>query len=195
MTLRFTSHVGAEIAGVIDDVARLRITVFRAWPYLYDGDLDYERRYLGRFCASASAIVVTAKVNGQIVGAATGAPMEDHAAEFAAALEGRGMDPRDVFYCAESVLVPEYRGQGAGQGFFDGREAQARALGRKFCLFCAVVRPKDHPMSDPDYRPLDPFWERRGYERLDGMTAAFRWRDVGDTTETPKTLQFWGKSL
>jgi hypothetical protein len=31
---------GPIISSVIDDIARLRIEVFREWPYLYEGDLD-----------------------------------------------------------------------------------------------------------------------------------------------------------
>jgi len=35
---------GGRLAQGLDAVARLRIEVFRAHPYLYDGSLDYERR-------------------------------------------------------------------------------------------------------------------------------------------------------
>ncbi len=44
----------------IDDIARLRIAVFREWPYLYDGDLDYERQYLGRYAQSPGSVCVAA---------------------------------------------------------------------------------------------------------------------------------------
>src|SRR5688500_20163155 len=33
----------AEIAPYLHDVARLRTSVLRAWPYLSDGDTDYDR--------------------------------------------------------------------------------------------------------------------------------------------------------
>ena len=36
----------------VEQVAALRITVFREWPYLYDGSVDYEARYLSAFAAS-----------------------------------------------------------------------------------------------------------------------------------------------
>ncbi|WP_449302542.1 hypothetical protein [Pseudoxanthomonas mexicana] len=32
---------GPEITPWLDDVARLRVAVFRDWPYLYEGDADY----------------------------------------------------------------------------------------------------------------------------------------------------------
>jgi hypothetical protein len=33
----------------------LRIAVFRDWPYLYDGSLEYEREYLARPTATIPA--------------------------------------------------------------------------------------------------------------------------------------------
>ena len=37
---------GPELEPFIDGLGRLRIAVFREYPYLYDGSLDYEREYL-----------------------------------------------------------------------------------------------------------------------------------------------------
>ncbi len=185
---------GAAVAAVLDDLARLRIAVFRDWPYLYDGDLDYERDYL-RAYSSPGAVVVAAYDGDRMIGAATGAPMEDHAEDFAAAFAGRPEPLDEIFYCAESVLLPGYRGQGLGHAFFDGREAQARALGRRYSAFCSVMRPMDHPARPADYRPLDGFWRKRGYAPLPSVIATFDWKDIGEDGSTEKPLQFWMKSL
>lgn len=40
---------GKEIGDALDDLAALRVKVFREWPYLYEGSLDYERNYLRRY--------------------------------------------------------------------------------------------------------------------------------------------------
>lgn len=45
------SLTGPALEAALDDVARLRIAVFRDWPYLYDGTLEYERAYLAT-CAT-----------------------------------------------------------------------------------------------------------------------------------------------
>ncbi|TJZ85174.1 GNAT family N-acetyltransferase [Paracoccus hibiscisoli] len=185
---------GDALADALPDVARLRIDVFRDWPYLYDGDADYERDYL-RAYQSPGAVVVAAMDGDRIVGAATGAPMSDHAADFGAAFAGRPEPLSDIFYCAESVLLRAYRGHGLGHAFFDAREDHARALGARWSAFCSVIRPVDHPMRPADYHPLDGFWHKRGYAPLPGVTAQFAWKDLGEPTETDKTLQFWMKPL
>ena len=185
---------GDDLTAALDDVARLRIAVFRDFPYLYDGDPAYERDYL-RAYQSPGAVVVAALDAGRIVGASTGAPMTDHADDFAAAFADRPEPLSDIFYCAESVLLPDYRGHGLGHAFFDAREAHAIALGHRHAAFCSVIRPADHPARPADYRPLDGFWRKRGYAPLPGVTAQFKWRDLGDTDQTDKHLQFWMRTL
>jgi len=195
MTLTVAPLTGAALAAALPGVARLRIEVFRAFPYLYDGNLAYEEKYLAAYSASPGAIVVGAFDGGRLVGAATGAPMEDHAAEFAAPFAARGHDLTEIFYCGESVLLPEYRGRGIGHAFFDHREARGRALGRRLSCFCAVVRPADHPARPADYAPLDRFWTKRGYARMEGLIARFPWKELGSTTATEKQMQFWMREL
>lgn len=195
MSLRVETLKGEALRAALDDVARLRITVFRAWPYLYDGSLDYERDYLQVYKDSDKTVLVGAFDGDRLVGAATGTPMTDHAEDFASAFDGSGYDLADIFYCAESVLLPEYRGQGAGHRFFDLREQHARSLGARYTAFCSVQRPADHPMRPADYAPLDPFWHKRGYAPLDGVIAHFSWKDVGEAEETKKPLQFWLRGL
>ena len=185
---------GNAVGEVLDDLARLRIAVFRDWPYLYDGDVAYERDYLTAY-QSPGAVVVAAYDGARMVGAATGAPMEDHAKDFAAAFAARPEPLEQIFYCAESVLLPDYRGHGLGHAFFDGREAQGRALGRRYSAFCSVIRPADHPLRPADYRPLNGFWRKRGYAPLPGVIAGFDWKDIDAPAQTRKELQFWMKPL
>jgi len=202
MALRIAPIPNADLGRHLTRLAELRIEVFRAWPYLYDGDMAYEERYLATLAESPNAVVVGAWDDagggpgpGALVGDATGAPMEEHADEFAAAFAGTGLALDRIFYCAESVLLPAYRGQGAGHAFFDHREAAARRLGRSHVAFCAVVRPADHPARPADHRPLDAFWRGRGYQPMPGVVARFPWRDIGDREETEKPLQFWIREL
>ena len=186
---------GAALEAALDDVARLRIAVFRDWPYLYDGSLDYEREYLATYRDSPGALLVGAFFGDVLVGASTSTPMEDHAGEFAAPMQGRGVPLERILYGAESVLLPEYRGKGIGHRFFDLREDHARALGRTPVAFCSVMRPDDHPLRPATYRTNDAFWQGRGYAPVPGAVAEFSWKDLGQAGETVKPLQFWMRAL
>ena len=187
---------GSEFDAAIPALAQLRIRVFRAFPYLYDGDLTYEEKYLARFKAADRAFLAAAFDGDTIVGAATAAPMAGETDEFRAPFEKAGHDVGKIFYFAESLLLPEYRGHGVGHKFFDAREAHARSFGEyEWAAFCSVVRPADHPARVQGYQPLDAFWHKRGFHKAEGLTTTYAWKDVGDTDESSKTMQFWMKRL
>jgi len=186
---------GAELEAALAEVAQLRITVFRDWPYLYDGSLDYEREYLATYRDNPGALLVGAFHAGQLVGASTSTPMEDHAPDFAAPFVALGIPVAHILYGAESVLLRPYRGIGLGHRFIDLREAHARDLGRSHVAFCSVIRPEDHPARPAVHRSNEAFWRGRGYEPLPGAVARFSWKDLGDPVETEKPLQFWMRAL
>lgn len=182
---------GEDIAACIGDVARVRMAVFRDWPYLYEGDIGYERDYLAAYAVSPHGVVVLACAGGEVVGASTGIPLDEAGAAFRAPFEARGIDPARVFYCGESVLLPRYRGRGIGHAFFDRREAHARSLGRiDIIAFCAVDRAADDPRRPEGERGNEAFWQRRGYVRQPGMTVQLAWDEIG-VGECTHELTFW----
>ena len=185
----------SEAEAAFDDLARLRIEVFRDFPYLYEGDIDYERRYLATYMASPGAVIVGALDGAALVGAATASPLSEHFEEFAGPFAARGLDPADFFYFGESVLRKAYRGRGVGVRFFEEREGAAREAGFSRCVFSAVVRAADHPARPAEYTPLDAFWTKRGYARIDGLSTGFSWRDVGEADETVKPMEFWERRI
>lgn len=195
MSLDMRVLTDAALAGALEDVAKLRIAVFRDWPYLYDGDLDYERRYLAGYATTPSAVLVGAFDGARLVGAATGMMLLDADPSFAGPFADQPYDPETVFYCAESVLLPAYRGQGVGHRFFDLREDHARARGAAHAAFCAVQRPADHPLRPDTPRDLAPFWRARGYTPLGDVIAHFDWTDIGAPAPSSKPLMFWIRSL
>lgn len=194
--LAIDTLTGAALAPYIADLARLRIVVFRDFPYLYDGDAGYEAGYLQRYQETPGAAVILARDGVRVVGAATCLPLAEEMDSITAPFRARGLDLRRFFYFGESVLLPAYRGRGVGVAFFAAREAQARRVsGADFATFCAVIRPPDHPARPAGYVPLDDFWKKRGYVARPDLVCALRWRDVGEAGESEKRLGFWMKSL
>jgi GNAT superfamily N-acetyltransferase len=195
-TLRLQRFVGAEIHPYLDDVARLRIAVFRDYPYLYDGTREYETLYLERYSRSSHSFFVVAFDGEIIVGATTALPLLEEMAEVQAPFKQRRWDVDRVLYLGESVLQPRYRGQGIGVKFFQERERYARTFHRvTHTAFCAVVRSDFDPRRPAGYVPLDRFWQHRGYVRHAELATTFTWKEIEEAQESPKRMMFWLKEL
>ena len=186
---------GGQLEPWLDALGDLRIRVFHEYPYLYDGTLEYERDYLKAYqnCPRSRIVLVT-DTTGTLVGATTCMPLADEAPEFKAPFLDAGLGVDDCLYFGESIVLPEWRGQGLGREFFRRREDHARRLGLTTTAFCAVDRPENHPLRPQDYRPLDGFWTAQGYTNQPSPQAVLSWKETGEETESPKTLTFWTKT-
>ncbi len=194
-SLAIHAFQGPDVGPWLADVARLRVAVFRDWPYLYEGDFDYERDYLAAYMASPRSVFVLAMEGKRVIGASTGLPLLDDGEAFRQPFLASDIDPGEVFYFGESVLLPAYRGRGVGHAFFDRREAHARALGGfGWTAFCAVDRDPGDPRQPAAHRGNDAFWRKRGYRRRDGMSMRLDWNEI-DRGEVPHALTFWLRPL
>jgi GNAT superfamily N-acetyltransferase len=194
--VRVEFFAGAAMLPHLPALGRLRIAVFREWPYLYDGSLDNEQRYLGAFADCPRAGLAVAFDGEQPVGCSSCLPLADEDENSRAPFLARALDPARFFYFGESVLLPAYRGQGVGVKFFEAREAHARATATcDFATFCAVQRPANHPLRPPGAVPLDAFWRRRGFSPYPDLVCTMRWRQVDSAERVENRLAFWIKSL
>lgn len=194
-TLRLETFTGSAAKPYIPELAKLRMTIFRDFPYLYEGDLGYEEKYLSTYLTSPDYFLAIVFDGEKVVGATTAIPLAQETAEFRKPFLEKGYRLEDIFYFGESLLYPEYRGQGLGVKFFEVREARAKKYDAKLTTFCAVERLPDHPLKPPDYQPLYAFWRKRGYERRSELHTSYAWKDLGETEETHKPMVFWLKQL
>lgn len=194
--VRIEPLAGVDLPRWLDGLARLRIEVFRDFPYLYDGSLDYEARYLRTYAETPGSVIVGAFAGERLIGAATALPLAGEPAPVTEPLRLAGYAIDRLFYFGESVLEKAWRGRGVGVRFFTEREAWARRSGDfSHAVFCAVIRPADHPLRPSDFVPLDAFWRRRGFAPIDGLTCAFGWKDIDQPAETDKPMAYWIKVL
>jgi len=197
--IRIERWSGEALVQYIPELARLRIEVFRDFPYLYDGTVEYEKKYLQTYIDNPESVIVLAFDDNKdgadkVVGASTAIPMKYETDELKRPFIENGYNLDDVFYCSESVLNKDYRGLGLGVRFFEQREAHAEDLGGfKHITFCCVERPVDHPRRPANYVPLDQFWNKRGYFKHPELKTTYLWKDLDDTEETPKPMTFWLK--
>ena len=195
-SLRLQRLSGVAINAWLPDLARLRIQVFREFPYLYDGSAAYEEKYLRTYVDAPDSVMVLVQDGEQVVGASSGLPLAAETPNVIEPFLKRGYDPQRIFYYGESVLLPEYRGRGLGKRFFEEREAHVRGLGRfDIACFCAVERPADHPRRPAGYATLDALWNRQGFIRHPELHTTFSWQDLDEEEESPKPMVFWLKKL
>lgn len=193
--IRTDVFTGPAIALHLPSLASLRMSVFRAWPYLYDGTLPSEADTLSGFATSATACLIIAFDGDRPVGASTAVAMVEEDAHIQKPFVDTAWDLGRICYFGESVLLPAYRGRGIGVAFFELREAHARAIaGVDTTAFCAVERPEVHRLKPADAVPLDGFWTRRGYART-GLSCKMRWKQVDSDDKVENTLRFWTKTL
>ncbi len=198
--LQILTATGAELERHIPALAELRISVFQEFPYLYDGDADYEARYLETYRQARGSVVIIVLDGERVVGASTALPMAEESDEVTAPFLAHSYDPERIFYLGESVLLPAYRGRGLGVRFFEERERHAQRLcaeqGYAFdwYAFCAVQRAPDDQRRPPDHVPLDRFWQKRGYQRHPELSTRFSWRELGEDEESAKPMLFWLKA-
>lgn len=194
--MRIEGLMGDRLIRHLRDLATLRITVFREWPYLYDGDYAYEERYLAAFAAAKGAVIVGAFDGDELVGASTAAPMAHQTENIWGPIQRAGFAPIQSFYFGESVLKKRYRGQGLGVTFFQIREAYAQAFGGiQRTFFSSVIRDTNDARIPEDFRPLDGFWRKRGYAAVPGLTCTISWKEMGQAEESDHALQFWMKEI
>lgn len=200
MSVEIHVRRGDTIAPILPALARLRIEIFREFPYLYAGDLAYETEYLARYAERPGAVIVTAEDvttggDREVVGASTGVPLAQELEVLQRPFLDAGLDVGAYFYGGESILCASHRGRGIYAKFLAAREEHARSLGLAVLTFCAVERPKDHPRRPADYVPLDDVWRHFGYAPRPTLRASFRWRDVDATEESEHPMVFWEKAL
>ncbi len=194
--IKIETFIGENVEPYIPEIAKLRIEVFRDWPYLYDGDLENEKKYLKKFSNCSESVFVVAFDGKKVIGIASGLPLWAESDIFLKPFLDNGIDVNDYFYCSESLLKKNYRRQGIGHMFFDKREAHAKSYGKYSHLcFCAVQRDKNDPRKPEDHYQLDSFWAKRGFEKQPNLVVNSSWKEIGASEKSVQSLAYWIKKI
>lgn len=191
-TIEIKTLKGKMILPFIEQIANLRITIFRNYPYCYDGNMAYESEYLKTYTNCEESTIVLALSDQQIIGASTAVPLEFEVDEFKKPFEKENI--KKIFYLGESVLFPEFRGKNIYRHFFHEREKAALHYGCNRTTFCAVDRPSDIQRPS-NYFPLDAVWNHFNYQKNNDRYTYFHWKDIHETIETAKRMVYWEKKL
>ncbi len=189
---------GDAIQPYIRNLAKLRIEVFKEYPYLYQGDFDYEQVYLYSYIHAKNAAVVLAFDKEKVIGASTCIALNESDTFIQFPFTTRGYDVNKGVYFEESVLKKQYRKQGIGVRFFEEREKWASSYFKKknimkgrFTTFCGINRPDTHPLRPKDYQDLERFWKNRKYKKQPHIQTQISWKEVEKEIEEFHSLTFW----
>ena len=186
---------GSAVEESLDDIASLRISIFREFPYLYDGRREDESRYLQVYANAPDTIVITVSDSGKIIGAATGIPLRHEHQELVEPFAGSDYSLDEIYYVGELLFYPEYRNRGLGLRLVERMEEQVRSLESYRYLTCAtVVRSNDHSLRPAAYLPIDRFLAVAGFHPLPKMMTEFSWLETDGITRT-HPMNFWLKEL
>lgn len=186
---------GTAIADVLEDVAALRLEIFREYPYLYLGRREDELNYLETYVEAPDACFILAYDGSTVIGAATGMPLTHEDAQMRDAFAGTTLPLNEVYYVGELLFRPGYRDCGLGRRLLAQLEHHIRSLGSYRRFTCATVeRPVDHPLRPRNHIPITRFLARTGFVRLTGVTTHFIWRET-DGAKRDHPMQFWIKAL
>lgn len=176
-----------------DEFVDLRLTVFREYPYLYEGTVECEKDYIDRYCSTKNSVLIVTKDGERVIGAITGIPLNE-VPEYKDYFLKENIPIDSIYYLGEIVLLKEYRGQGIGARMYEMFEQFVRE--NTTCqeiTFCEIVSPKDGPRRTNDYFCLDEFWLKRGFVKHPGLVTQTSWKEVGSEEELSHTLVFWIK--
>jgi len=192
--------VGENSIGYIETVSKLRIDIFREYPYLYEGDLNYEQQYVKGYTMDKKAMIALARIDGKIAGVSTGIPLisdSEIVVDAKKVFSKDNIDIGDYYYYGEVIVLPEYRGKGITTQLYDAQHELVKEWGYKHVCILTVVREESHPLKPITYRSPDKMWEHLGFFR-NNLTVDYHWPTIHadkSVKDVSNKLEFWTKDL
>src|ERR1700722_10140808 len=167
---------GATLTELIPFIAHQRLTVFKEYPYLYQGNFDGEYTYLSWFAQLPYSAVAVAYDGENPIGFLTGTACTDFERHFQGSMtlfQNAGLNPESYYYFSEVIVLPMYRNKSICRRLLEVLEQYACQQGFSAgCLTCE--HHKYHPLKPIDYRELDPLFGKLGYKKTE-LTLLFDW--------------------
>ena len=193
LEFKFYSLRGEEARPYFSSMAKLRIEIFRYYPYLYEGTESDESLYLETYFKAKDSFILLVKYENNFVGMTSCIRASEEETNFQIPFNNIGLDPNQILYLGESVLLEKFRGLGIGKMYFQEREKFGLSIGIQQFAFCSVLLPENHHLRPKDYQDLSNFWKLRGYFPREDLITRYDWTDKGNTHKTTKLMQYWMK--
>lgn len=187
---------GKELLANIAELAKLRLKIFREYPYLYEGDSASEESYLSLFASSSDAFFIVAKGESQLVGAISGIPLDFAQKEIRDAFCQSTIESGGYYALCDILVLKEHRNRKIGSILYKEFENQLLKMKRytKLVLW-QIVRAQDDPRRPNDYFSLDDFWRKKGFIKHPELVCYIPWKEVSDEKAISHRFEFWVKEM
>lgn len=188
------AFTGSGLKPYLHSVAKLRMEVFKDFPYYEEPDLDRETHYLRKIVTHKETIGVLIFDNTTLVGVSLGSPLSIEEPAIQKPFIDRKLPVDAYFFFDDSALLKQYRGRGIGHHFFDARENHVAHF-KKYQHICFCVPDCLESKYPKDYIPLHDFWRKRGYVHHPEIQCKLLWKDLNQTQPSEHPLNFWIKDF
>ena len=186
---------GPVAARWLDDIVRIRVELYREFPYLYDGDAAREALCLRTYLECGEAVFLAAFDGDRMAGFSSSIPlaMEDEA--LTEPFRRAGLDPADYLYIGEMLVEAPWRSWKLLWEHKKYHEARARALHLKYVAMVTVDRAENHPLRPRRYKPLEHIIHYCGYEKIRDLSVSMRWPRADSGSERANRLSVWRRRV
>lgn len=189
---------GTSITPFVKDITDLCIEIYREYPYLYEGTEEEYLPFIEHYTSSNNGIACLLFDNTKPIGVAIGMSMNEMREKYKQPfINARPLENcNELFYLGEFLLLKDYRGKGFGKQMYLELERLVKEnLNLQKICFCKIDEDVHNPLIPADYKSLDEFWRKLGFEKCDDATVIVDWRDVSAEKDSPHKLVYWLKTL
>lgn len=198
---KITVLLGLQLLSIINTISDWRIKEFKEYPYLYEGNLEYEKDYSNAYVKTDKSSAAVAYDNDTVVGFLTGIPLIEDKETFPDTereFVKYGFDPKTFYYFGEIIVDPQYRHKGIASKLFTILENKvSQELGYKNVCFITIEHPENHPLKPTDYQDSSVIWQHLGYEKKD-IKVSIVYPTIqpdGSVQNKENVMVYWVKKL
>ncbi|MBC7753631.1 MAG: hypothetical protein H7Z71_05300 [Moraxellaceae bacterium] len=191
---------GKEIEQHLEEIAGFRIKYFKDYPYLYAGDLFYEKNYLNGYICDPKSMLIRILLNEKVVGISTSIPLltsSDILTEAESDFDKAALKPEQFYYYGEVILDYSVRGSGLVKVIYDLQDKHAVKSGFSKACIATIVRSQNDSRKPNNYKEADLVWSSLGFKQTD-ITFKYGWPTIqqdGSVKDFENVMVYWIKNL
>lgn len=202
MNVKIKILVGKETYRYCDLISQMRLDAFQEYPYLYNGNMNYEKEeeYVRQYSKDNKSTLAIATIDEKIIAIITGIPLvsdSEIVSDARTAFSENGINSEDYYYLGEFITLPEYQGKGIANKLLLAQQELLKKWRFKYACLATVIRPTNHPLRPVNYKPTDDIWQKWGF-RKNSIVLKHSWPTIqpdGTVKQEINELQFWVNQL